>query len=326
VKSQQFKFIAASAILALTQCVALPAMAADYPSAPIHLMVPFPPGGGTDTLARILSKDMSGSLHGNIIAENKPGAGTLVGSDYVARSKPDGYTILLTTSAHAINASLYKKLPYSVEKSFASIGLVGSAPMVVVVRPDSPYKTIKDIATYATANPGKLTYGSSGTGTAVHLAAELFKSIAHVNLTHVPYRGASPAMTDLMGGQIDMFFGTSGAVAPFVKAGKLRAIAVTTAQPSPSWPGVPTIASAGYPEYAAEVWYALFAPAGTPPDIVARLNKAMNDTVKSDDFVKGMASEGLSSPQGTPAQLDKYVAEEVARWHKVIVDGNIETQ
>jgi tripartite-type tricarboxylate transporter receptor subunit TctC len=289
------------------------------------LIVPFTPGGGTDTLARVLAQQVGEYLHGTVIIENRPGAGTVVGADYVARSKPDGYTVLLTSSAHAINQGLVPKLPYSVDTSFASIALVGQAPNVVVVRPDSQFKTLQDIVTYAKAHPGKLTFGSSGTGTAVHLAAELFKSVAHVDLTHVPYKGANPAMTDLMGGQIDMFFGTSGAVSPLVKAGKLRAIAVTSAQRSPAWPGIPTIAESGYPGYVADVWYAVFAAAGTPAPIVKKLNMAVNAAVQSDLYKQRMASEGLNSPPSTPAQLDAYVHAEVQRWRKVIKDGHITT-
>ncbi|ANN66605.1 Bug family tripartite tricarboxylate transporter substrate binding protein [Bordetella bronchialis] len=316
--------LAVAAMSAAQWLVPAIAQGADaYPSRPIHLIVPFTPGGGTDTLARVLAQQMGESLHATVITENRPGAGTVVGSDYVARSNPDGYTVLLTTSAHAINQTLVPKLPYAVEKNFASIALVGQAPNVLVVRPDSRFKTVQDIVAYAKAHPGKLTYGSSGTGTAVHLAAELFKSTAHIDLTHVPYKGANPAMTDLLGGQIDMFFGTSGAVSPLVKAGKLRAIAVTSAKPSPAWPGIPTIAESGYPGYVADVWYGLFAAAGTPAPIIEKLNQAVNAAVRSDLYKQRMASEGLDSPPSTPAQLDAYVHQEVLRWRKVIQDGHI---
>jgi tripartite-type tricarboxylate transporter receptor subunit TctC len=214
------------------------------------------------------------------------------------------------------------KLPYDTEKAFAPIAIVGRAPNVVVVRPDSPFKTIQDIASYAKAHPGKLTFGSSGNGTAVHLAAELFKSMAGVDLTHVPYKGASPAMTDLIGGQIDMFFGTSGAVTPLVKAGKLRAVAITSTEPSPSWPGVPTIAQT-YPGYAADVWYALFAAAGTPPAIIEQLNHAAVGATQTDLFKKRMGSEGVTNTPNTPADLTKYVHKEIQRWRKVIEDGHV---
>jgi len=301
--------------------------AAATPSGPINVIVPFTPGGGTDTLARVIAKGLDQGLKTNVIVENKAGAGTIIGSEYVAHSRPDGNTLLLTTSAHAINASLVKHLPYSVDKSFAPVAMIASAPMVVVVRPDdNRFKTIRDIAEYAKANPGKLTYGSSGTGTAVHLAAELFKNIAKVDITHVPYRGASPAITDLIGGQTDMFFGTSGAVSTLVKAGKLRAVAVTTAERSPFWPGVPTIAEGGYPTYAAEVWYAVFAAANTPAPIIEQLNKTINETAQSQEFSKSMGSEGLTPKPITPEALRQYVSQEEIRWGKVIEEGHITRQ
>ncbi|RXN85471.1 LacI family transcriptional regulator [Achromobacter aloeverae] len=293
-----------------------------FPDKPIHLVVPFPPGGGTDTLARVLAERMGAELKTSVIVENRPGAGTVVGSDYVARSDPSGYTLLLNTSAHAINDTLAPRLPYETEQAFAPIAIVGRAPNVVVVRPDSPFKTIEDIAAYARTHPGKLTFGSSGNGTAVHLAAELFKETARISLTHVPYKGASPAMTDLIGGQIDMFFGTAGAVTPLVKAGKLRAVAITSTERSPYWPGVPTIAET-YPGYAADVWYALFAAAKTPPAVIDALNRAAIGATQSDLFKQRMGSEGITNSPNTPADLARYVHEEIARWRKVIQDGHV---
>jgi tripartite-type tricarboxylate transporter receptor subunit TctC len=299
------------------------AQAQTYPSRPIRLVIPFSAGGGTDLIGRTLAEGMARELGQAVIVENKGGGGTVIGSDYVAKSNPDGYTLLLTSSAHAINTSLVPKLPYSTEKSFVSVALVGNAPNMLVTRSDKPYKTLQDVIAQARANPGKLNYGSSGNGTSVHLAAELFKNMAKVDLTHVPYRGAGPALTDLMGGQIDFVMATAASAGKLVESGRLRSIAVTSAKRSPVWAEIPTFAESGVPGYVAEVWYALFAPAGTSPEVVARLNAATRKAVQSDTFRKRVESEGLVSTVGTPEELAAYVRAEEARWRKVVQDGRI---
>ncbi|MBV7482821.1 tripartite tricarboxylate transporter substrate binding protein [Bordetella sp. BOR01] len=301
-----------------------PAAAAEsWPSRPIRLVVPFTPGGGTDTLARSLAEGLGAKLGTTVVVENRPGAGSMIGSDVVARSEPDGYTLLIATTAHAINATLIPELPYDTEKDFAAIALVGKAPNVIAVRPDSPLKTLPDMLAKAKAHPGELTYGSSGNGTAVHLAAELLKREASIDITHVPYRGAGPALNDLYGGQIDMLFATATAVAPAVQRGQLRALAITPAQRSPAWPGVPTVAESGLPNYQADVWYAIFAAGGTPGPIVEKLNKAVIATVQSAQFKKRTESEGLASPAMSPTELESYVDEEVERWGHVVRDAGI---
>jgi tripartite-type tricarboxylate transporter receptor subunit TctC len=299
------------------------ALAQAFPSKPVHLVIPYPPGGGTDLVGRTLADGLSRELGQPVIVENKSGAGTVIGSDYVAKSAPDGYTLLLNTSVHAINPSLVPRLPYSADKSFAAVALVGTAPNVLVTRPDKPFKTLADVIAYAKANPGKLSYGSSGNGTAVHLAAELFKDMAKVNIAHIPYRGASPALTDLMGGQVDFVFATAASAGKLVESGRLRAIALTSARRSPSWPDTPTFAEAGVPGYVADVWYALFAPAGTPPEIVARLNAATRRAVQYDLFRKRVEAEGLVSAVGTPEELADFVRAEEARWRKVVKESRI---
>lgn len=310
--------IAGGMLGALTLFTPASALAQSFPSKPLRLVIPYPPGGGTDLVGRTLADGLSRDLGQPVIVENKSGAGTVIGSDYVAKSSADGYTILLNTSVHAINPSLVPKLPYNTEKAFAPIAMVGTAPNVLVTHPNNQFKTLKDVITYAKANPGKLTYGSSGNGTAVHLAAELFKYMANVDITHVPYRGASPALTDLMGGQLDFVFATAASSGKLVENGRLRAIALTSAKRSPNWPDTPTFAEAGVPGYDADVWYALFAPAGTPPEVIARLNAATKRAVQYDVFRKRVEAEGLVSAVGTPQELGAFVRAEEARWRKVV--------
>jgi len=206
------------------------ACASTFPQKPVRIVVPFSPGGGTDLIARTLGQEMSKDLGQPVIIDNKPGAGTIIGTDAVAKAAPDGYLLVMSSFAHAVNPSLQPKLPFNNEKSFAPVLLVGRGPNVLVVRPASPFKSVQDVLAAAKANPGKLTYASQGAGTSAHLAGEMFDNLAKVKTTHIPYRGAGPAMTDLLGGQVDMFFGTAAAVAPFVERGQLRAIGVTSAQ------------------------------------------------------------------------------------------------
>lgn len=309
---------------AISGIVAAPALAA-YPERLIRIIVPFAPGGGTDLVARTIGSEMSKDLGQSVIIENKPGAGTIIGTESVAKSAPDGYTLLMATFAHAVNPSLQPKLPYATDKAFTPVILIGRSPNVLVVKPDSPYKTVQDLIAAAKANPGKLTFASQGNGTSAHLAGELFKNLGKVDLTHVPYKGAGPALTDLIGGQVDMMFATAAAVTPFLQSGKLRALGVTTSQRSPALPNVPTIAESGVPGYAAESWYGLYAPANTPQDVIAKLNAAAKKAAQSETFRKRAQSEGLIISAGAPAELDTYVSGEQARWKKIIKENNITT-
>lgn len=299
-----------------------PALAA-YPDKPVRIIVPFAPGGGTDLIARTLGAGMAQELGQMVIIENKPGAGTVIGSDMVAKSPANGYTLLIATFAHALNPSLQPKLPYATDKAFAPIILIGRSPNVLVVRPASPYRSVQDIIAAAKASPKKLTFASQGNGTSAHLAGELFKNLTQVDMTHVPYRGAGPALTDLMGGQVDMMFATSAAVGALLEGGKLRALAVTSAQRSPAHAQLPTIAESKVPGYAAESWYGLYAPAGTPGDVIARLNAAAKKAVQMETFRKRVEDEGLVISAGTPAELDLYVRAEEARWRRVVKENNI---
>lgn len=299
---------------------------AGYPDRPIKIIVPFAPGGGTDIIARVLADAMSKDLGQPVIIENKPGAGTIVGTAAAAGSAPDGYTLVMATFAHAVNPSINSKLPYDTFKAFAPVALVARSFNIVVVNPKLPLKTLQDMIAYAKANPGKLNYGSFGIGTSAHLAGELFKNMAQVDLTHVPYKGAAPAITDLLGGQIELMFTTVASVASYIEGGQLRALAVTSAQRSPAFPDLPTIAEAGVPGYAAESWYGLYAPAGTPADAVARLNASVATAIRAGTFKKLETREGLTFASGTPEDFDRYVRGEAARWHDLVSAAHIQAQ
>src|SRR4029077_19694074 len=258
-----------------------------------------------------------------VIIENKPGAGTIIGTQSVATSAPDGYTLLMGTFANAVNPSLHAKLPYDAHNDFAAVALVARSFNIVVVNPASAIKSIADLIAAARAEPEKLTYGTYGTGTSAHLAGELFKHMAKVNLTTISYRGAAPAITDLLGGQIQVIFTTVASAASLVESGQLRAIAVTSAERSPAFPQLPTVSEAGVPGYTAESWYGLFAPAGTPAEIIDRLNKAAALAVQSEAFKRLGANEGLVMVARPPEELERYVRGEEARWRRVIQDARI---
>jgi tripartite-type tricarboxylate transporter receptor subunit TctC len=269
---------------------------------------------------------MAKQLGQSVIIENKPGAGTIIGTQAVATSDPDGYTLLMGTFANAVNPSLNAKLPYDAHKDFAPVALIARSFNIVVVNAKSPYRSIADLIAAAKAEPDKLSYGTYGTGTSAHLAGELFKSLAKVNLTTVPYKGAAPAITDLLSGQIQVMFTTVASAASLIESGQLRALAVTSAQRSPAFPDVPTVAEAGVSGYSAESWYGLFAPARTPPEIVDRLNKAAATAVKAESFRKLGVNEGLVMVASPPAELDRYFRGEEERWRKVIQDAGIKIE
>ncbi|MDP2679040.1 MAG: tripartite tricarboxylate transporter substrate binding protein [Rhodoferax sp.] len=304
----------------------MPALAA-FPDKPVRIVVPFAPGGGTDLVARTMGIVMAQDLGQPVIIENKPGGGTIIGTDAVAKSPPDGYTLVMATLAHAVNPSIQPKLPYVHEKAFAAVMLVGRSPNVLVVRTESPFKSVQEIIAAAKAKPGQLSFASQGAGTSAHLAGELFKNLTNTDITHIPYRGAGPAITDLLGGQVDIMFATAAAVGTFVESGKLRALAVTTADRSPAahLAKVPTVVESGVPGFVADSWYGLFVPAGTPSAVIARLNAAAKIAAQSDAFRKRVESEGLVISAGTPEEFDRYVKAEEVRWRKVVKAANITT-
>ena len=324
-----FRIKPRSILFAVAACVLLTLQAggalAAYPDRIIKIVVPFAPGGGTDIVARTLAQEMTKDLGVSVIVENKPGAGTIIGTQSVAASEGDGYTLLMGTFANAVNPSLYAKLPYDQHRDLAAVALIARSFSIVVVNPKSKIKSIKNLIAAAKAEPEKLSYGTYGTGTSAHLAGELFKHMANVNLTTVPYKGSAPAITDLIGGQIQVMFTTVASAAPLIEGGQLRALAVTSAERSPAFPNLPTVSEAGVSGYDAEAWYGLFVPSKTSPEIIDRLNKAAASAVKANAFKKLGVNEGLVMVAGPPAELDRYFREEEDRWRKVIQDAGIKS-
>lgn len=294
------------------------AWAQGFPNRPLKMVVPFPAGGGTDSVARAIAEGLSRELGQPVVVDNKPGAGTVVGNDFVAKSAPDGHTLLLNTSAVAIVPSLYPKLPYPADTGLASLMLIGRAPNVAVVRAESPISSAADLLSRAKAQPGRLAYGSAGNGTSTHLSAELFKVMAKVDMTHVPYRGATPMVTDLLGGQIDLGFGTLPSVAPFLASGKLRALAVTGSKRSTLLAQIPTFAEVGVAGYEADGWYGLFVAGGTPMSLRRQLHTALRKACDSEAFRKRAAQEGLVLSMEDPEESMKIFRAEEAKWRQVV--------
>ena len=315
----------AGTLLGLVALSMSPFAKAAYPDKPIKVIVPFAPGGGTDLVARTLGIAMAEDLRQPIVIENKPGGSTVVGTEALAKSPADGYTLVVATFAHAVNPSLKAKLPYSQDTDFAPVILVGVSPNVLVVSANSPYKTFSEFLAAAKANPGKLSYASQGGGTSAHLAGELFNSMTGAKLIHVPYKGAGPALTDVIGGQVDVMFATASAVGSLVDSGKLRALAVTTPtrSPSPQLSMLPAVAESGVPGYSAGSWYGYFAPAGTPPDVINKLNASIKKAAQSSAFKARVEGEGLVIRVGSPEDFGKFVKAEELRWRAVVKDANI---
>ena len=316
----------AALAVGLAGSLAAPVAAQSFPSKPIRLIVPFPAGGGTDAMARALGDAMSRDQGQPVIVDNKSGAGTVIGNDALAKSPPDGHTLLLNTSAIAIVPSLHPKLPYPAETAFAPVMLLGRAPSVAVVRNESPLKSAADFLAQARARPGQMAYGSAGNGTSTHLAAELLKSKAKLFVTHVPYRGAAPVINDVIAGQIDLAFGTLPSVAPMLAGGKLRALAVTGAKRSPLLPDVPTFAEAGVPGYDADGWYAVFVPGATPPAIVEQVHAALRRAAQSESFQRRAAAEGLALTLDSPQESTRIVRAEEAKWRQVVKAQSIKME
>jgi tripartite-type tricarboxylate transporter receptor subunit TctC len=299
------------------------ALALDYPTRPVRWIVPYPAGGTTDILARIIGQSLSERLGQQFVIENRPGGGNNIGTEAVVHAPPDGYTLLLVNPAHGINATLYPKLAFNFIRDIAPVAGLMRVPNVMEVTPSVPAKTVAEFIAYAKANPGKINWATSGNGTSVHLSGELFKSMTGIEMTHVPYRGSAPALTDLIAGTVHVMFDNMPSSLPHIQGGKLRALGVTTAQRSQALPDVPTVAEtvAGYE---ASAWFGMGVPKGTPADVIDKLNKEVNAVLRDEKVKARLAELGGNLIAGTPADFGKVVAEETDKWAKVIKSANVQ--
>lgn len=309
--------LAAAAAFAAAASAAAEAQA--YPARPIRVIVGLAPGGGNDTIARLIGQKITGPLGQAVVVENRPGAGGTIAADTVAKSTPDGYILLLGNAAQlSIRPNVQKNPPYDPVRDFQPISLIASAPLLVVVHPSLPVHTVKQLVAFARAHPGALNYASNGVGSTTHFATELFKVLTKTRMEHVPYKGLSPAMVDLLSGQVHLMFSSAVAMLPHVKQGKLRAIAMTGARRSPAIPEIPTVAESGVPDYEAGSWYGLLAPAGTPRAIVERLNREIVAAVQSQDVQRHLLEEAVTPIGGTPAEFSAHISKELARAARVV--------
>ena len=312
------------ALLALACVVSLGAKAQNYPSKPIRLVVTFTPGGAPDILARLFSE--KSQLGQTVVVDNKPGAGGNIGADAVAKSPGDGYTLVMgTVGTHSINGALYEKMPYDMVKNFTPVSLIASAPNLLVVNNDLPVKSVPELITYMKANPNKLSFGSPGTGTSVHVSGELFKSMTGTTMTHIPYKGRQFAIPDLVGGSIQLMFDNMPSALPMAKEGKIRALAQTTAKRSPAAPDVPTMAEY-IPGFEATTWFAMFAPANTPRAVIDKLNAEVLRVFKLPEVQERLKTLGLDPVLSTPDELARYQATEIAKWAKVVKESGAKAE
>ncbi|MCE7878154.1 MAG: tripartite tricarboxylate transporter substrate binding protein [Betaproteobacteria bacterium PRO3] len=313
----------AAALLVTSFLTADPALAQAWPNRPVRLVVPFPPGGGTDTFARPLAAKLQAQLGQPVVIDNKGGAGGTIGADIVAKAAPDGYTFLVGAVHHTVAVTAYKKLPYDLDRDLVPVTGIAYVPDVLVVNPRVPANTVAELIAYSKANPGKVNFGSSGNGTTRHLAGEIFNQKTGTSMTHVPYKGLGPAMTGLLGGEIDLIFEGLGSASAYIRGGRIRALAVTSPKRSPAFPDIPTMAEAGVPGFESLSWYGLWAPAGTPPAIIARMQAEVARAFESADLRKTWFEQG-AEPGGEPtAEFTRFVKSETAKWGKVVRDSGV---
>ncbi len=311
-------FLAATGAGAVVTAIPQQAFAQSYPTKPIKFVVGFAPGGATDVVGRLMAKKLGDALGQPIIIENKAGGSSNIGAEAVARSAPDGYTFYVCAITSAINASLFPKLPFDFARDFEPVALFAKVPNILVVHPSVPAKSLKELIDYARANPGKLSYASSGSGTSIHMCGELFKILAKVDLVHIPYKGSAPAMTDMIGGQVQVMFDNMPSALPHVKAGKLRALAVTSAQRSPSAPDVPTMSEAGLDGFDVQSWFGLMAPKGTPREIIARLNTESVKALGTADIKERFMDLGAVPVPMSSDAFGDFIRAEITRWAEVV--------
>src|SRR5450759_1585977 len=314
-----FRTAIAGLALAVLSNAAVTVHAQSYPDKPIRCIVPFPPGGGTDLVARAIAPKLMETGGIQLIVDNRPGGGTVVGAELAARAAPDGYTIFMgTNTSHAINPNLYPKLPYDAVRDFQPITKIASIPYMLVVHPSLPVRTVKDLVALAKARPGQLNFASSGNGTPGQLAGVMLNEAAGIEMVHIPYKGSAPALTALVSGETQLIFSSLTSTLPLVKSGRLRAIAMTSAKRSPINPNMPTIAESGYPGFEAITWYGLFLPAGAPPAIVARLNTEFVKVLSANDFKAWLMDQGADATPGTPDEFAAFVKSEIARYAPLV--------
>jgi tripartite-type tricarboxylate transporter receptor subunit TctC len=313
----------ASAALALLMLAGRPAAAQEWPTKPVTLVVPFAAGGTTDLVGRPLAQNLAARLGQSVVVDNRAGAGGTIGAGIAAKSPPDGYTLFLATIAHTIAPGMYKNLSYDFVRDFDPITVVAEVPNVLIVNPSVPAKSAADLVAYAKANPGKVNFGSAGPGSVEHLAGELFRSLAGINIVHVPYKGGAPMMTDLIAGHIDMAVETSGSALQHIKAGAVRALAVSTRTPSPFFPGLPTLDAEGLKGYDVTTWYGLLAPRGTPAPVRAKLYQTVSDILKSPEMTARLADLGAVAGGEPPEKFAAFIAAETAKWTKVTKEAGV---
>ena len=311
-------------LAALTALAVSQAFAQSYPSKPIRLIVPFAAGGGNDNIARLVGKRLSDSVGQPLVIDNRPGAGGVVGAELAAKSPPDGYTLFLGgVGSHALNPNLIERLPYDPIRDFAPVALLAEAPLVLVVHPSVPARDLAEFIAYARKNPGKLNFASNGNGSSSQLAAVMFDSMAGVDMVHVPYKGLAPALADLLSGQVQLMFSSIVAILPHIKSGRLRALAVTGTKRLPLLPDLPTVAERGFPGYEASSWYGILAPAGTPREIVTKLNAEFTKALEQPEVSRTLRAEGAEPIGGSPEQFAAFIRAEKDRMGKVIREGGI---
>ncbi len=313
-----------SALLAaIAVTVAVPAFGQSFPTRPVRMVVPYPPGGANDIIARLLSPALTQQLGQNVIVDNRGGGNTLIGSEIVATSAPSGYTLLVVAAGHAVNPALYKKLPYDTARDFVPVALFGDGAYVFVAHPSAGVSSNTELIALAKAKPGQVTYASSSTGNLTHLAAELFNSLAGIKMLHVPYKGGNPAMADLLAGRVNVFFSTVAVARSHLQSGKIRALGVTTPKRTPALPDVPPIAESGLPGYAVSGWYGLVAPKGTPKAVVERLHSAIQMALRQPEIKERLLGVGVEAAEASPADFGKRIDGDIAKWIRVAKPLNI---